>query len=401
MKNDFDCKFEYLESVIDRCSCLFSKIDISKSEPIELCRKMVYGELTTNDVQCDFEICFSINFGLDFLSILEEQSEHFDFREEVEVINYFQALLNNINSLFILYSDKDFINDSGFFGYGNNYNTFITPEDLNRLASKDITNPTSLMSYKYFEEEIENKDKFDGIDKEKAIQWLKERRHFKPIIEVDDLLKDPCDIIISEYGETYFTIELYVKRLVEYYGKSKEYSCLLMRNNNEFSFLIKNSYAILELSELLDFDFISFCSKVNEARFLLKEKDKEKERIFFDFKKNTHVTYIDVIDFINKNGGEPHKRLTETKYIKPMVFNGNVIAIEKTKKVNIWFQQKICNKPLTSFNVIKYDKTEKDSTVYGRNSNLKKIPELAYDALFKVKVLSGEQVVKLFSIIGG
>ncbi|PSW47045.1 hypothetical protein [Photobacterium kishitanii] len=399
MKTDFDSKLEHLEEIINRCLCLFAKIDISESEPINLCRKMVYGELTTKDVQGDFELCLSINSGLGLLSTFEEQAEHFDFQDELEIINYFQALLKNLNSLLILYTNENVIGFHGFGDYG--YSEYLDSSDFDRLASKNISSPTSLMSNKYFDDELRFKDDFecDYIDKNKAISWLKDRRHFKPIIEVDISLDNPNDIEFTTYEDPYLSIEKYINRLVEKNKKVEYYSNLLKSHNNNFYDLLNDNHAILELNELLSLDFLSFCSKVNDAKNIVIEKEKEKESIFLDFKNNKNISYIDVVDYIIKIGGYSHKNITETKYIKPMIIGENVIAIEKTKKVNIWLQKKICTTSLTSFNTTEYDKVEKNAHIYGRNSNLKKIPELAYDTLFKVKVLNGEEVINLISII--
>ncbi|MCD9517866.1 hypothetical protein [Photobacterium phosphoreum] len=52
-------------------------------------------------------------------------------------------------------------------------------------------------------------------------------------------------------------------------------------------------------------------------------------------KNEKSISYLTVAQYITEQGGQSHPTLSETKYIKPMIINGYVIAVEKIKKVNI------------------------------------------------------------------
>ncbi|PTB31100.1 hypothetical protein [Photobacterium phosphoreum] len=396
MGYDFESHLVGLKYSIDNCFSVFAKIDIANSLPLELSRKYEAGRLTQQDLDSEFETRVAINSGLALLSILEKQEEHFNNYDDLSAIFYFKALLLNLNALFILYNDEE---NSGFYGFGFGYETDLSAEDFNRLASKDITKPTLLMSNQYFEDELViSKDSYQvEIDKDKAKQWLKDRRYFKPIIENKVIESGASSIVLSQH-DPIKSIRKYIDKVVQELKKENEFNKLIGSQNGFFN-VLNNNASLLTLSEILKLDLIVFCSKVNDAKEIIKEKENEKKIKAELLTNEKSISYLTVAQYITEQGGQSHPTLSETKYIKPMIINGHVIAVEKTKKVNIWFQQSYFNLDLWLGDIIEYKKVSPDAIPYGRNSNLKKIPELAYDDLYKVKIKQGNELIEFISFL--
>ena len=396
MEYNFGNHLVSLKCSINNCFSVFAKIDITNSVPLELCYKYEIGKLTQQDLNDEFETRVAINSGLALLSILERQEEHFNNYDDLSAIFYFKALLLNLNALFILYNDEG---NSGFYGFGFGYETNLSAGDFNRLASKDITKPTLLMSNQYFEDElVVSRDSYQvEINKNKAKQWLKERRYFKSIIENKFIESGSSSIVLSQH-DPIESIRKYIDKIVYDLKKENEFNKLIESKNGFLNVLNDNS-SLLTLSEMLEFDLIVFCSKVNDAKEIIKEKENEKKMKVNSLKNEKSISYLTVAQYITEQGGKSHPTLSETKYIKPMIINGYVIAVEKTKKVNIWFQKSYFNLSLWSGDIIEYKKVLPDASTYGRNSNLKKIPELAYDELYKVKIKQGNELIEFISLL--
>ena len=106
-----------------------------------------------------------------------------------------------------------------------------------------------------------------------------------------------------------------------------------------------------------------------------------------------------VVNELEKLGCKSHNELSETNYIKPMQYKNHVIAINKSGSLGIWCAQSSVNNLDSSLTAVSYDQTSHNAEKYGRNSNLKKIPELAFAPVYRLKINESSEVNKILSML--
>jgi len=98
-----------------------------------------------------------------------------------------------------------------------------------------------------------------------------------------------------------------------------------------------------------------------------------------------------------KNVGSYHPEYSSTKYVTPFLFAGKTIAMENTKKPQLWVKVSDLRSMPKSIKYQIYDATTKTANPYGRNSNLKAIKELAWDTVVKFKLTSLDDLYVILS----
>ncbi|WP_318412652.1 hypothetical protein [Photobacterium leiognathi] len=387
--------------IINDWYCLVGDIDFSNDRKSLFKTFEMYEEgiLTEDYLINDYEWKVALFLLLSIIDTCKYLEDDININEsdipnvtKQDILIYVKSLCMNINALCYLYN-----NDDSFFGSGYGYEQLFSAEDFNRLASKDITNPTNIMSKKFFEKEM--KDSKGDNDKEKIKVWLNDRRYFIGIskgerrLSIDELKIDRSDNI-----SPFFYLEEYFNKISIIQDKNKEYRNII-NVDDDIDVLLTNKDILMEISLLLDIDLISICSKVKSASDINSHRKKNNEkRNVIDI--NATVDYLKVINYILINGGEYYNGISETKRITPLVFGNSTLAIEKTKKVNVWINaDNITDIEKYHFTIRYYEMTTPTKKPYGRNSNLKKIPELAYNSLFRLKICNGEDLIKLINYL--
>jgi len=99
----------------------------------------------------------------------------------------------------------------------------------------------------------------------------------------------------------------------------------------------------------------------------------------------------------NKSVASYHPNYSSNKYITPFLFNGLTIAMENTKKPQIWVRYSDLRSLPRSVKYQPYEATTKMSMPYGRHSGLKAIKELAWDKVIKFKLSSMDDLQVVLS----
>jgi len=95
--------------------------------------------------------------------------------------------------------------------------------------------------------------------------------------------------------------------------------------------------------------------------------------------------------------GSYHPEYSSTKYITPFLFSNVTIAMENTKKPQLWVRVSDLRSMPKSIKYQAYEATTKTANPYGRNSNLKAIKELAWDQVVKFKLTSLDDLEVILS----
>ena len=374
------------------------KVDISDSQLFDIFDMYEEGILAEGDLINDYEWKMSLFVLLSMIETAKYLEDDININcsdipnlTKQDILLYVKALCQNINTLCYIYNKDD-----AFFGDGYGYNQSFDEVDFNRLVSKDITNPTKIMTHKLFESEMRS-DSFD-LNKEKLKVWLRERRYFKLILKGEYYNNTTLDEVTLDTNKNispFYYIKEYLKGKSFMCNKLQEYIDIFNENDN-FEDVLKNQSSLIKISMLLDVDLITLCSKAKAACDIKAAREKEEIEKKIVINENSNIDYLKVVKYILLNGGVYYDSISETKKITPLVFGKSALAIEKTKKVNVWINtQSLPDIKKYNFNTQYYEITGPSKKPYGRNSNLRKIPELAYSPLFKVKLSNGKELIEL------
>ena len=220
----------------------------------------------------------------------------------------------------------------------------IDPDDVNRLCSADITSPTEYITDAFWKENFEMEDSPYSIDLEAVKKFMSERRYYNyPYIEKNSL------------------VDIGSKKLEE-----KGVIDGFISDENGVATQTQSSNSVMPSRAL---------TCVNVTLKIAKYEVGGKSIASF------------------------HPEYSGTKYITPFLFNGLTIAMENTKKPQIWVRVSDLNYMPRSIQYTLYDATTRSATPYGRNSNLKAIKELALDKVAKFKISSLDDVDVILSCL--
>lgn len=208
------------------------------------------------------------------------------------------------------------------YGDGGFHDLNIEREDINRLCSKDINNPKEFISEALWDESYYSDEPPYFVDREKIKSYLSERRYYH--------------------------------------------------------------YPFLENGSRHTSEDISDKYKDNQTVSTVKY-DSSREPVRALNSINVALT-IAKYTIGNESVGSYHPEYSASKYITPFLFNGVTIAMENTKRPQIWVRLSDLRSLPRSVKYQAYDATTKVSNTYGRHSGLRAIKELAWDKVIKFKL---------------
>lgn len=328
----FDDRLEVLQQCLEQ---VYPGVitDVGKAPLMPLLERCERGALQVDDL-ADWQGALSpiawLNLLQSTLTVMDDWCERLGGdrglleEEHYEVLQYFAALTANFLSYVALY-DADYIDYP------------LSEEDINRLAAKDMTQPTRLMGIKEFWR-LYHETPADGGRHEALLAWLSGRRYFKSVRETDasespdQLQRKKAHLKKIEMGEAW----------QQRAGSDK-----------------------ISSSEVVD---------ILLAQGLV-----------------AHAVYRET-KYLKPLGFKPGDSMGSVA--------SGVFVVEKTKTANLWLLTAEVEGPLLALDKVDYPVTSPSAERYGRNSNLQKISELAYAPVSKFKIKTVAELRALLAYLG-
>ncbi|AJR06707.1 hypothetical protein H744_1c1689 [Photobacterium gaetbulicola Gung47] len=250
--------------------------------------------------------------------------------EHYQALQYFAALTANLLSYVALY-------DSDFIDYP------LGSEDINRLAAKDIIQPTRLIGHKEFSL-LYDAVPVDGGRHEALLDWLSGRRYFKAVSENGDITAQDSRLLEQADPE---------KRLPKPPATVGD-TWLLRAESDKLS--SEDVIGVLQRHGLVP-----------------------------------HTAYRET-KYLKPLGFKPGDSSGPVAC--------GVLVVEKTKTANLWLLTADVAEPLSGLSRVDYPATSPSAERYGRNSNLQKIAELAYAPVSKFKIKTVAELRSVLTYLG-
>ena len=276
----------------------------------------------------------------------------------------------------------------------------LSYKSLNLLSSRDENTPSQILTNDEFVE--------FGDDYEAMLSWVQSRRFSQVPPSGFYPLTDPnTEYTFSDMGKKKGMLlpiltNILNERCIAIKGKTLQE---FLGDNITLERYCNDSKAILLLSHNLNFSLESFIPWLEKA---LSEQYRNVTSVLNSMlttgtSTGKRIYREDVIEAFTKAEILPHSSYKATRKLLPFAKKNTVVAIEITKFGSVFLQQKIFGQDVMSTLPADictiYPAVTPETKPYGRNSNLRQIPELAWCDLVKVRLRNQQDLKQLISLL--